>query len=156
MDIVILVLHLLVVVVGAAVEAIVEAAAIADLVPLHPGGTAVQRAPVTAGARAEALHHQREGNAAPPPMVAEALALGPRRNVRKLSERGLITARAQGERAAKAPRVQEGRDPQPVIGIEAQRLMGGALALETMVMALMMALREAVNRRGTKKLGSCA
>lgn len=128
---------------GAAVEAIVEAVAIAVLGHLHPGGTAVQRVPATAGARVGALRHQRGGSVAPLLMAAEALALNLRRsagNAGKPSEKDPITARALGERIAGALRVRSGRDPQLVIGIEARRLMGAAPALEMMVMALTMSL----------------
>lgn len=154
MDVVILALNLLAVVVGAAVEAIAEAVAIAVHDLLLLGRTAVQRVPATAGAQAEALHHQREGSGAHPLMKAEAQVLERRRNVGKRSEKVLITVKAQGERLAGALQVQKGRDPQLVKGTEAQRLMGGARLLEMMMMELIMSLQGAANPLGTKKLGS--
>ncbi|KRY02846.1 hypothetical protein T12_14486, partial [Trichinella patagoniensis] len=81
---------------------------------LHPRETAVRRVHVTAGVRAGALHLPRERSTAHLLTGAEALALGPKRNAGKPSEKVLITAGARGGSTAGAPQVQEGRELQLV------------------------------------------
>ncbi|KAG0463737.1 hypothetical protein HPP92_019806, partial [Vanilla planifolia] len=114
--------HRVLVAEGAAAVVIAAAAVTVALVLLHQGETVVRGVPKTAGVQGEALHRQRERSEAPLLTAAGAPAPGPRMSAVKLSEKGPITAGAQGKRGAgalQAP-VLEGRDL-PLRGIKARR-----------------------------------